>query len=103
MANKAPSKRLSASLTFNGKRYYVKAGSKKELTEKLYQKRRELEAATLDRENPTLNKYYDRFTDHRRSKVYKSQRRRRHSKKQHAIDQKKDPLHAFRNNIVYGQ
>ena len=72
MANKAPSKRLSASLTFNGKRYYVKAGSKKELTEKLYQKRRELEAATLDRENPTLNKYYDRFTDHRRSKVKES-------------------------------
>lgn len=65
-------KRLSASFSFGGKRYFIKANSKAELEEKKYQKRRELEQGAQDRENPTLNKYYERFTDHRRKKVKES-------------------------------
>lgn len=65
-------KRLSASFSYGGKRFYVKGNSKAELEEKKYQKRRELEQGTQDRENPTLNKYYERFTDHRRKKVKES-------------------------------
>lgn len=62
-------KRLSASLSFNGKRYYVKGYSQTELKEKLYQKRKELESAKKDTENPTLNDYYKTFTENRRRKV----------------------------------
>lgn len=65
-------KRLSASFSFKGQRYFVKGHTKKELNEKIYQKRAELEAGAQDRENPTLNKYYERFTEHRRKKVNES-------------------------------
>lgn len=43
--------------------------STQELNEKERKKRQELEQGTEERSNPTLNTYYERFTDNRRSKV----------------------------------
>ena len=64
--------RLKGSFVINGKRYYIQGYSQAELRENEYKKRLEIEKGAKDRENPTLNKYYDRFTDHRRSKVKES-------------------------------
>ena len=55
--------------TYEGKRYYIYGKTNKELNDKEYQKRQELAAGTLDRENPTLNRYYDHFTEIRRGSV----------------------------------
>jgi integrase len=67
-----PKKRLSTSFSYNGQRYYVKGHSKKEILDKICKKKEELEQGTEDRVNPTLNAYYKRFTDHRRTKVKES-------------------------------
>ena len=58
--------------TYEGKRYYIYGKTNKELNDKEYQKRAELEAGTLERVNPTLNKYYEHFTDMRRGSVRES-------------------------------
>lgn len=65
-------RRLKSSFMFNGKRYYVQGHTLPELKENEHKKRLELEQGALDHENPTLNRYYERFTDHRRSKVKES-------------------------------
>lgn len=64
--------RLQKSFYFNGKRYYVYGRTAQELTHAEHEKRLKLEQGAEDRENPTLNSYYDRFTDYRRSKVKES-------------------------------
>ena len=64
--------RMQTSFIFNGHRYYVYGYSSQELSDKIQQKKTELIAGAEDRENPTLNKYYERFTNHRRSKVKES-------------------------------
>lgn len=64
--------RLQKAFTFNGKRYYVYGRTTQELIQAEFAKRAELEQGAEDRENPTLNKYYERFTEHRRSKVKES-------------------------------
>ena len=61
--------RISKSFRFNGKRYYVYGRTALELAQAEHEKRIQLEQATEDRENPTLNAYYKRFTEHRRKKV----------------------------------
>ncbi|SFB86685.1 tyrosine-type recombinase/integrase [Butyrivibrio sp. YAB3001] len=48
---------------YEGKRYYVYGKDQKELVEKVTQKRKELEEGTQKHENPTLNQYYDYFTE----------------------------------------
>ena len=58
-----------ATLTYDGKRYYVYGRTEKELEEKKVQKRQRLEDGTEDRVNPTFDNYYDRFTKNRRQKV----------------------------------
>ena len=58
--------------TYEGKRYYIYGRTNKELNEKEYQKRAELEAGVLERVNPTLNKYYEHFTEVRRGSVRES-------------------------------
>ena len=58
--------------TYEGKRYYIYGKTNKELNDKEYLKRQELAAGTLDRENPTLNKYYEHFTEMRRGSVRES-------------------------------
>ncbi len=61
MANskRKSSGRLKKAFTYNGKRYYVYGYSKKELEEKAFRKRQELEAGKERRENPTLNEYHE--------------------------------------------
>lgn len=61
--------RLQKSFLFNEKRYYVYGKTPQELSEKEFEKRKKLEEGTEDRENPTLNSYYDRFTEYRRNKI----------------------------------
>lgn len=58
--------------TYDGKRYYVYGKNNKELNEKEHKKRCELEAGTMERENPTLNKYHEHFTEMRRGSVRES-------------------------------
>lgn len=58
--------------TYDGKRYYVYGKTNKELNEKEHKKRCELEAGTLERENPTLNEYYERFAEVQRRLVKES-------------------------------
>lgn len=69
---KTAPKRLKSSFIFQGKRYYVQGRTSQELKENEHKKRLMVEQGALDRENPTLNKYYERFTDLRRSKVKES-------------------------------
>ena len=73
MAKKKTSKdRIKGSFVYEGKRYYFSAYSKAELKQAEHKKRLEVETGAKDRENPTLNKYYERFTEHRRKKVKES-------------------------------
>ena len=64
--------RMRSSFTFNGKRYFVYGFSEQELKEKEIEKRSQLKTGVQDHVNPTLNCYYERFTEHRRSKVKES-------------------------------
>ena len=64
--------RYCKSFRYNGKKVYVYARTEQELAQAEHEKRTELETGAQDRENPTLNKYYERFTDHRRRKVKES-------------------------------
>ena len=48
---------------FEGKRYVVYAKDQKELIEKTAQKRKELEEGIENQINPTINSYYDYFTE----------------------------------------
>lgn len=61
--------RLCRSFRYNGKRYYVYGRSDQELALAEFNKRTQLQQASEERENPTLNTYYERFTEYRRSKV----------------------------------
>ena len=61
--------RLQKSFTFEGRRFYVYGRTPQELVKAEYDKRLELEQGVEDRENPTLDRYYERFTERRRSKV----------------------------------
>lgn len=64
--------RLQRSFTFEGKRYWVYGRSAKELNEKEAAKREQLMNGAKERTNPTLNSYYDFFTDTRRASVKES-------------------------------
>ena len=82
--------RYQASITFNGKRYMVYASTAKELNEKKVKKLRKLEAGAQDHANPTLDKYYDTFTELRRSKVRESTIRTQKSSYRNCADVKID-------------
>lgn len=60
------------SFTYNGKRYCIRANTPQELAEKTLKKREELENGVQDLYNPTLNAYYDHFTDVRRNEIKES-------------------------------
>ena len=55
--------------THDGKRYYIYGRDAAELIEKENKKRQELKNGLLNRQNPTLNAYYDYFTEIRSNKV----------------------------------
>jgi hypothetical protein len=48
---------------YEGKRYTVYGKDQKELSEKVAKKRTELEEGVVSHVNPTLNKYYEYFTE----------------------------------------
>lgn len=48
---------------YEGKRYTIYGRDQKELSEKVSKKRKELEEGTVKHENPTLNGYYEYFTE----------------------------------------
>ncbi|MCI5792920.1 MAG: site-specific integrase [Lachnospiraceae bacterium] len=54
---------------YNGERYTVYGNTPTEAEEAKIQKLKELEAGVIERENPTLNNYYIRFTEARRDSV----------------------------------
>lgn len=60
---------LRKSFTYNGKRIYIYGRNANELTQKEVEKRRELENGTTNRLNPTLNSYYEYFSNIRANKV----------------------------------
>lgn len=60
------------SFTFNGKRIYVYGTTSQELLENEVKKRAELEKGLEDLYNPTLNAYYEHFTNIRRKELKES-------------------------------
>lgn len=66
---KRPDGRLQKAFTFKGKRYYVYGFSKQELIDKEIKKRKELEEGHERRENPSMNEYYETWTESRRGSV----------------------------------
>ena len=65
-------KYLRTTFTFNNKRYYVYGRTQQELIDNEVKKRKTLEAGQEALYNPTLNTYYDHFTDIRRKELSES-------------------------------
>lgn len=63
---------LRKSFTFNGKRIYVYGSNTQELLENEVKKRAALEKGLADLYNPTLNKYYEHFSNIRRKELKES-------------------------------
>lgn len=61
--------RYQKGFRFNGKQYTVIGRTLKEVEEKKLRKIEELEKGEKERENPTLNNYYEFFTDCRKNSV----------------------------------
>jgi integrase len=70
--------RLQKAFTFNGKRYYVYGYSSSELDDNYTKKKYELELGKEKHDNPTLNQYYEMWTDARRGTVKESTLRCQH-------------------------
>ena len=58
--------------THDGKTYKVYGKDQKELLEKVTKKQRELEEGQLSLQNPTLDAYYEQFTQIRRREIEES-------------------------------
>ena len=56
---------LRKTFTYKGSRYFIYGKDSKELTEKTAQKLKELQEGTQNRQNPTIDSYYEYFTDRR--------------------------------------
>lgn len=69
---KRPDGRLCRTFRYEGKKYFVYGHTAQELRDNEKQRREELEKGKIDRKNPTLYDYYDRFTENRRGKVKES-------------------------------
>lgn len=63
---------LVKTFSYNGRRYYIYGKDSRELLEKELKKREELENGILTIYNPTLNQYYEHFTDIRRKEIKES-------------------------------
>lgn len=63
---------LRKSFTYNGKRIYVYGKTAQELLENEVKKKEELATSQQDLYNPTLNSYYDLFTNIRRREIKES-------------------------------
>lgn len=70
--------RLRRVFTFNGKKYYVYGYSSQELEDNYLKKKSELEAGKDQHDNPTLNQYYEIWTNGRKGTVKESTLRCQH-------------------------
>lgn len=66
MATRRPDGRLQKKFSVNGKKYIVCAKTAKELAEKEFLKRKEIELGIERMENPTVSEYYDRWVKGRK-------------------------------------
>ena len=55
--------------TYNGQRYYVRSKDESELPAKIEEKKKELQERKENRTNPTIQSYYDEFTEIRRREI----------------------------------
>ncbi len=68
-AKKRSDGRLRTSFLHDGKRVYVYGRTKQELAENEIKKRQQLAEGKEHHDNPTMNEYYERFTDQRRASI----------------------------------
>ncbi len=61
--------RFQKSFTYNGKKYYVYAKTKDELEEKYLEKRAALKQGKEDHDNPTLDRFHERWTENRSGSI----------------------------------
>ena len=78
MAKKRNDGRMQKYFTYNGKRYYVYATTVRELDKKVYEKIQELENKKQDHDDPTLNLFYEKWTENRRDSIKESTLRCQH-------------------------
>lgn len=71
-AKKYKGKYFRETFKFNGKRYDITAKTKDELREKISQRKRELEKGVESVYNPTLDEYYETFTQIRSKQIKES-------------------------------
>ncbi len=72
MAKKRNDTRYQKNFRFDGKRYSVYGKSIKEVEMKKAKKLQELQEGIVNRENPTMNIYYEIFTERRRGSIKES-------------------------------
>lgn len=70
--------RLTKTFRYNGKRIYVYAYTTEELEEKVYEKKRELREGKQDRDDPTLDRFHEIWTEARQDSVKESTLRCQH-------------------------
>lgn len=69
---------LTKTFTFDGKRYYVYAKDRKELDRKAFERLQELESGKVEHDNPTLDKFHERWTKNRKGSIKESTLRCQH-------------------------
>ena len=72
MGKKYKGKYIRKIFNYKGKRYEVTGRTEIEVSEKIIKKRLELEKGAIEISNPTLDEYYNHFTDIRRNEVKES-------------------------------
>lgn len=70
--------RLQKTFTFEGKKYFVYGRTKEELEDKLLKKKSELREGKEDHDNPTLDRFYERWTENRKDSIKPSTLRCQH-------------------------
>ena len=70
--------RLQRAFTFEGKKYVVYGRSKDEVEDKLLKKKAALREGKEDHDNPTLDKFYERWTENRKDSIKPSTLRCQH-------------------------
>ena len=76
--NLRPDGRLQKTFTFEGKKYFVYGHSKDEIEDKLSKKKAELKEGKADHDNPTLDKFHERWTENRKNSIKASTLRCQH-------------------------
>ena len=61
--------RLQKTFTFEGKKYFVYGRTKDELEDKLLKKKAELRDGKEDHDNPTLDRFFEKWTENRKDSI----------------------------------